>query len=135
MHVTHLDDQIIATRGVLGSAIPLRGVPEPRPYDWRAWQRDLSNGITQQTPGSWLAHGSPWTSRDPGGRPIAWRRGDGVLTVWTGQPIRDTGYYRDEHGHCLLLRSGEPAPICMYSGAAVIRWQLIRPLPLPPPVR
>jgi len=50
MHVTHLDDQIIATRGVLGSAIPARGVAKPRPYDWRVWQRDLSNGITQQTP-------------------------------------------------------------------------------------
>jgi hypothetical protein len=31
MHVTHLDDQIIATRGVLGSAIPLQGVAKPRP--------------------------------------------------------------------------------------------------------
>ena len=30
MHVTHLDDQIIATRGVLGPAIPPRGVAKPR---------------------------------------------------------------------------------------------------------
>ncbi len=50
MYVTHLDDQIIATRGVLGSTIPARGVAEPRPCDRRARQRDLSNGITQQTP-------------------------------------------------------------------------------------
>jgi hypothetical protein len=37
MHVTHLDDQIIATRGVLGPAIPPRGVAEPRPCEWHAW--------------------------------------------------------------------------------------------------
>ena len=37
MHVTHLDDQVIATRFILSSAIPLRGVPELRPCDWRAW--------------------------------------------------------------------------------------------------
>ena len=52
MHVTHLDDRIIATRCVLGPVIPLRGVPESRPCDWRARQRDLSNGIIQQTPGA-----------------------------------------------------------------------------------
>jgi len=37
MHVTHLDGQIIATRGVLGSAIPTGGVAKPSPGDWRAW--------------------------------------------------------------------------------------------------
>jgi hypothetical protein len=37
MHVNHLDDQIIATRGVLGLAIPTRGVAKPRPCEWRAW--------------------------------------------------------------------------------------------------
>ena len=31
MHVTHLDDQVIATRGVLAPAIPHRGVAKPRP--------------------------------------------------------------------------------------------------------
>lgn len=56
-----------------------------------------------------------------------------MLTVWTGRPIQATGYYLDGHGHCLLLRSGELAPICVYSGAAVIRWRLVRPLPLSPP--
>jgi hypothetical protein len=30
MHVTHLDNQIIATRGVLALAIPHRGVAKPR---------------------------------------------------------------------------------------------------------
>ena len=50
MHVTHLDGQIIANRGVLSSAIPLRGVPRLRPYERGAWQRDLSHGIIQQTP-------------------------------------------------------------------------------------
>ncbi len=33
MPVTHLDDQFIATRGVLGSAIPPRGVAKPRPSE------------------------------------------------------------------------------------------------------
>ncbi len=33
MHVTHLDDQIIATRDVLGSAIPTRGVAKLRPCE------------------------------------------------------------------------------------------------------
>ena len=37
MHVTHLDDQIIATRGVPGPAIPPQGVAEPRPCELRAW--------------------------------------------------------------------------------------------------
>ena len=37
MHVTHLDDQIIATRGVLSSAISPQGVAKPRPCEWRAW--------------------------------------------------------------------------------------------------
>ena len=50
MHVAHLDDQVIATRFVLSSVIPLRGVPELRPCERRARQRYLSNGITQQTP-------------------------------------------------------------------------------------
>ena len=30
MHVTHLDDQFIATRGVLGPAIPPQEVAKPR---------------------------------------------------------------------------------------------------------
>ena len=33
MHVTHLDDQFIATRGVLGPTIPTRGVAKPRPSE------------------------------------------------------------------------------------------------------
>ena len=37
MHVTHLADQIIATRDVLGPAIPPQGVAKPRPCGWRAW--------------------------------------------------------------------------------------------------
>jgi hypothetical protein len=37
MHVTYLADQIIATRGVLGSAIPQQGAAKPPPCGWRAW--------------------------------------------------------------------------------------------------
>jgi hypothetical protein len=56
-----------------------------------------------------------------------------MLTIWTGQPAPSSGYYRDDHGHLVLLRPGEPAPICSTSGATVIRWRLVRPLPLPRP--
>ncbi len=37
MHVTHLGDQIITTRGVLGHAIPPQGVAKSRSCEWRAW--------------------------------------------------------------------------------------------------
>ena len=37
MLVTQIDYQFIATRCVLGSAIPPQGVPKPRPCEWRAW--------------------------------------------------------------------------------------------------
>ncbi len=37
MHVTHLADQIITPRAVLGSAIPARGVAKPRPSERRDW--------------------------------------------------------------------------------------------------
>jgi hypothetical protein len=37
MHVIYLADQIIATSGVLGSAMPPQGVAKPRPCGLRAW--------------------------------------------------------------------------------------------------
>ena len=37
MHVTHLDEQIISTRCVLGSNFRERAVAEPRPCEWSAW--------------------------------------------------------------------------------------------------
>ncbi len=40
----------IATRGVLGSAIPARGVAKPRSWRVARLAADLSNGTTQQTP-------------------------------------------------------------------------------------
>ena len=67
MHVTHLDDQIIATRFVLSSGIPLRGAPELRPCERGAWQRDLGNGSFQQTPSH--PHARPDSGRRAGELP------------------------------------------------------------------
>jgi hypothetical protein len=51
-----------------------------------------------------------------------------MLFTWSGLAAPADGLYVDEHGHRLFLRGGEPAPMCVYSGAAVIRWRLIRAL-------
>ena len=45
MHVTHLDDQIIATRGVLRPAIPTQGVAKPHPCERRAWPPILPTAL------------------------------------------------------------------------------------------
>lgn len=52
-----------------------------------------------------------------------------MLVIHTGTPAPASGYFVDEHGHPLFLRREEPAPICMYSGPAVIRWRLVREIP------
>jgi len=54
------------------------------------------------------------------------------MEIWTGQAVTTPGLYVDGHGHQVLLRSGELAPICTSSGATVIRWRLMRSLPLLP---
>jgi hypothetical protein len=51
-----------------------------------------------------------------------------MLITWTGQAAPADGLYADEHGHRLFLRSGELAPICVFSGSAVMRWRLIQQL-------
>jgi hypothetical protein len=51
MHVAHLDDQVIATRCVLGFAIPLRS-GETSSVRLARLVADLSNGTIQQTPSS-----------------------------------------------------------------------------------
>jgi len=50
MHVTHLADQIIATRFVLGSAIPSTRSGETSSLRLACLAADLSNGIIQQSP-------------------------------------------------------------------------------------
>jgi len=50
MHVTHLDDQVIATRFVLGPAIPPKGSAGASFVRLACLAADLSNGIIQQTP-------------------------------------------------------------------------------------
>jgi hypothetical protein len=49
-----------------------------------------------------------------------------MLVIHTGFPSPSTGYFADDHGHCLFIRRGELAPICMYSGPATMRWRLVR---------
>lgn len=51
-----------------------------------------------------------------------------MLILWTGQPAPADGLYVDEHGHQLVLRRGEPAPICAFAGPGPVRWRLIRSL-------
>jgi len=50
MHVTHLADQIIATRFVLGPAIPPKGSDGTSFVRLACLAADLSNGIIQQSP-------------------------------------------------------------------------------------
>ena len=54
-----------------------------------------------------------------------------MVIISSGQPAPTPGFYVDEHGHRLLLRPGELAPICMFSGATAIRWRLVQHIPMP----
>jgi len=50
MHVTHLAARVIATRFVLGPAIPAQGSARTSFVRLACPAADLSNGIIQQTP-------------------------------------------------------------------------------------
>jgi len=50
MHVTHLADQIIATRFVPGPAIPAQGSAGASFVRLACLAADLSNGVIQQAP-------------------------------------------------------------------------------------
>ncbi len=56
-----------------------------------------------------------------------------MVVIVSGQPAPMPGFYVDPHGHRLLLRPAEPAPLCRLSGASPVPWRLERPLPLPGP--
>ena len=58
-----------------------------------------------------------------------------MVEILSGQPAPSSGYYRDPHGHHLLLRPAELAPLCRYSGATAVRWRLVRPIPMAAPAR
>ena len=58
-----------------------------------------------------------------------------MVEIVSGQPAPAPGYYADSHGHLLLLRPAELAPLCSISGATPVRWRLIRPIPVPVPSR
>lgn len=51
-----------------------------------------------------------------------------MLIAWTGRPAPVDGWYVDQHGHGIVLHRGEFAPICVFSGPAVVPWRLSRPL-------
>ena len=50
MHVTHLADRVIATRFVLGPAIPAQGSAGTSFVRLTCLAADLSNGVIQQSP-------------------------------------------------------------------------------------
>jgi hypothetical protein len=51
-------------------------------------------------------------------------------TVTSGRPVTDGGWFVDQHGHRLLLRAGELAPVCPHLAPAPACWRLVAPLPL-----
>ncbi len=54
-----------------------------------------------------------------------------MMIISSGQPAPTPGFYVDEHGHRLLLRPAEPAPLCRFSGATPIKWRLVQSVPMP----
>ena len=54
-----------------------------------------------------------------------------MVIISSGQLAPMPGFYVDEHGHRLLLRPAEPAPLCKHSGATPIRWRLVQPISMP----
>lgn len=56
-----------------------------------------------------------------------------MVVVTSGQPAPTPGFYVDGHGHRMLLRPGELAPICTFSGATPVLWRLLAAVPMPGP--
>jgi len=55
-----------------------------------------------------------------------------VIVIASGQRSPVSGWYVDQHGHCVFLRRGEPASLCPILGPASAVWRLVRsaaPLP------
>ena len=52
-----------------------------------------------------------------------------MQVVTSGQPVTMGGWFVDQHGHRLLLRAGEPAPICPHLAPATACWRLVVPIP------
>ena len=53
-----------------------------------------------------------------------------MLMVTSGQPVTCGGWFVDQHGHRMLLRAGEPAPVCPYLAPAAVCWRLVVALPI-----
>lgn len=52
------------------------------------------------------------------------------MQVRSGHPVEVGGWYLDDHGHRVLLRRNEPAPVCPRIGPLAVTWRLLVPLPV-----
>jgi len=54
------------------------------------------------------------------------------IMVWSGQPAPVGGWFVDPHGHRMLIRAGDLAPICPFLGPATAQWRLVCEIPQVP---
>lgn len=54
-----------------------------------------------------------------------------ATVIASGRRAEVGGWYLDQHGHRLFLRSGEAAPICPHLGPATATWRLVAEVPSP----
>lgn len=53
--------------------------------------------------------------------------------IHNGYPVPAGGWYEDAHGHRVLLRAGDLAPICPRFGLVPVAWRLVIPVALSRP--
>ena len=51
-----------------------------------------------------------------------------MLVIHNGQQSPVDGWYMDRHGHQMLIREGDLAPICPHQGPMRAMWRLVREL-------
>ena len=54
------------------------------------------------------------------------------IVVWSGQRAPVGGWFLDPHGHRMLIRAGDLAPICPFLGPAPATSRLLREIPAVP---
>ena len=54
------------------------------------------------------------------------------VLIWSGQPAPVGGWFVDLHGHRMLIRVGDLAPICPYLGPSTAQWRLVCEIPQVP---
>ena len=52
-----------------------------------------------------------------------------AIILFNGQPSPIRGWFADGHGHRILIRRGDMAPICPRLGPGVIQWRLMQEIP------